>query len=102
MTNTPKSDEGNYPHLNDTARALIGQPDKARVYAIRAGAWLGYKDAKRVLERMEELLEYPRITRMPNMLLVAPSFNGKTSILKRFMSMHEPDLDPTVLICSEI
>jgi hypothetical protein len=95
MTNRPKSDEGKYPHLNDTARALIDQPDKVRIYAIRAGAWLGYRDAKRILERMEELLEYPRITRMPNMLLVAPSFNGKTSILKRFMSMHEPDLDPT-------
>lgn len=95
MTNPPIPDEGNYPHLNDAARGLIDQSDKARIYAIRAGAWLGYRDAKRILERMEELLEYPRITRMPNMLLVAPSFNGKTSILKRFMSMHEPDLDPT-------
>lgn len=101
MTNTPIPDEGNYPHLNDAARGLIDQSDKARIYAIRAGAWLGYRDAKRILERMEELLEYPRITRMPNMLLVAPSFNGKTSILKRFMSMHEPDLDPTgeITIC---
>lgn len=101
MTKSPIQDEGNYPHLNDAARGLIDQSDKARIYAIRAGAWLGYRDAKRILERMEELLEYPRITRMPNMLLVAPSFNGKTSILKRFMSMHEPDLDPTgeVTIC---
>jgi hypothetical protein len=31
---------------------------------------------------------------MPNMLLVAPSFNGKTSILQRFLSQHQPDLDP--------
>jgi hypothetical protein len=95
------TDESSYLHLNDAARALIDQSDKARIYAIRAGAWLGYKDAKRILERMEDLLEYPRITRMPNMLLVAPSFNGKTSILKRFMSMHEPDLDPAaeVTIC---
>lgn len=101
MTNTPIPNQGNYPHLNDAARGLINQSDKARIYAIQAGAWLGYRDAKRILERMEELLEYPRITRMPNMLLVAPSFNGKTSILKRFMSMHEPDLDPAgeVTIC---
>ncbi|WP_348692714.1 TniB family NTP-binding protein [Duganella fentianensis] len=101
MINTPIPDEGNYQHLNDAARALIDQSDKARIYAIRAGAWLGYRDAKRILERMEELLEYPRITRMPNMLLVAPSFNGKTSILSRFMSLHLPDLDPAgeVTIC---
>lgn len=34
-------------------------------------------------------------------LLVAPSFKGKTSILQRFMAMHPPDLDPTgeVTIC---
>jgi hypothetical protein len=38
---------------------------------------------------------------MPNMLLVAPSFNGKTSILDRFLSLHPPDLDPEgdVTIC---
>lgn len=101
MTNIPLPSEASYQHLNDAARALLNQTDKARIYAIREGSWLGYKEAKRILERMEELLDYPRITRMPNMLLVAPSFNGKTSILKRFMSMHEPDLDPTgeVTIC---
>ena len=101
MTNKPITEESSYLHLNDAARALIGHSDKARIYAIREGSWLGYRDAERILERMEELLEYPRITRMPNMLLVAPSFNGKTSILKRFMSMHEPDLDPAgeVTIC---
>lgn len=101
MTNTPPPSEATYPHLNDAARAFVDQTDKARIYAIREGSWLGYKDAKRILERMEELLDYPRITRMPNMLLVAPSFNGKTSILSRFMSLHPPDLDPAgeVTIC---
>jgi hypothetical protein len=95
------SSEENYPHLNDSARALIDRTDDERIYAIRKGAWLGYKDAKRILARMEELLAYPRITRMPNMLLVAPSFNGKTSILQRFLSLHSPDMDPDgeVTIC---
>jgi hypothetical protein len=90
-----------YFHLNEAASALVGRSDEERIYAIREGTWLGYKDAKRILARMEELLIYPRITRMPNMLLVAPSFNGKTSILKRFMSQHPPDLDAAneVTIC---
>jgi hypothetical protein len=101
MTKKSMQNLASYPHLNNAARALVDQPDTARIYAIREGSWLGYKDAKRVLERMEDLLTYPRITRMPNMLLVAPSFNGKTSILSRFMSLHPPDLDPTgeVTIC---
>lgn len=93
-----------YSHLNDAASALAGRSDDERIYAIREGTWLGYKDAKRILARMEELLNYPRITRMPNMLLVAPSFNGKTSILRRFMSLHQPDLDAAneVTICTVV
>jgi hypothetical protein len=94
-------DQDVFPHLNDAARAMIHAPDEERIRSIRAGTWLGYFRAKEILTRMEDLLEYPRITRMPNMLLVAPSFNGKTSILERFLAQHPPDLDPEgeVTIC---
>jgi hypothetical protein len=90
-----------YPHLNEAAIALLERSDEERIFAIREGSWLPYKDTKRILARMEELLDYPRITRMPCMLLVAPSFNGKTSILERFLSLHPPDTDPEgeVTIC---
>jgi hypothetical protein len=93
--------ENRFPHLSETARALIDKTDEQRISAIREGSWLGYKDAKRILARMDDLLSYPRITRMPNMLLVAPSFNGKTSILERFLSLHAPDMDPAgeITIC---
>lgn len=91
MTSKPQP----YTHLNDAARALIDAPDAARIKSIQSGTWLGYNRAKEILARMDELLEYPRITRMPNMLLVAPSFNGKTSILERFIAMHPVDLDAT-------
>jgi Bacterial TniB protein len=84
-----------FPHLNDAAKALVHASDAERIRAIRSGTWLGYPRAKEILARMEDLLDYPRITRMPNMLLVAPSFNGKTSILERFKELHPPDLDPT-------
>ena len=88
------ADQEDYPHLNEAARALLGASDEERIRAIRSGTWLGYPRAKEILARMDDLLEYPRITRMPNMLLVAPSFNGKTSILERFLTQHPPDLDP--------
>jgi len=88
------ADPKNYPHLNDAAKVLVSASEAERIRAIRAGTWLGYPRAKEILTRMEDLLEYPRITRMPNMLLVAPSFNGKTSILERFLEQHPPALDP--------
>ena len=99
-----KTTTNDYSHLNETAKVLAERSDEERIYAIREGTWLGYKDAKRILAKMEDLLNYPRITRMPNMLLVAPSFNGKTSILQRFLSLHQPDLDPTneITICPVI
>ena len=91
----------NYEHLNDAARALVDQSDAVRIKAIRSGTWLGYDRALEILAKLDDLLEYPRITRMPNMLLVAPSFNGKTSILERFLSLHQPNLDPEheITIC---
>jgi hypothetical protein len=81
-------------HLNSATREIANLPDSERIYAIRSGTWVGYTRAKEALDRMEELLAYPRITRMPNMLLVAPSFNGKSSVLERFLSLHAPDVDP--------
>lgn len=81
-------------HLTTEARKLLDEPNEVRIRHIRGGTWVAYPRAKRVIARLEELLAYPRVTRMPNMLLVAPSFNGKTSILEHFTGLHPPDLDP--------
>lgn len=84
-----------FPHLNESAKTLVTASDEERIRGIRAGTWLAYPRAKEILARLEDLLAYPRITRMPNILLVAPSFNGKTSILERFKELHPPDIDPS-------
>ena len=78
-------------HLNEVARALLDGSDENRILAIEEGSWIPYQRAVEILQRMEELLNYPRVTRMPNMLLVAPSNNGKSSILKRFMFRFPTD-----------
>ena len=80
--------------LTDSAQALLNATDDERIHSIRQGSWLGYARANEIMQRMEDLLNYPKVTRMPNMLLVAPSFNGKTSILERFMQKHPPNVDP--------
>lgn len=84
-----------FAHLDDKAKAMLELSDVERIQAIRAGSWIPLKSAKDTLAKMEELLTYPAVTRMPNLLLVGPSFSGKTSILDRFMSLHPPDFDPT-------
>lgn len=37
---------------------------------------------------------YPRVTRMPNMLIVGSTNNGKSSIIERFAEQHPPDMNP--------
>lgn len=83
-----------YPHLGKTALTQIELPDAQRIFAIKEGPWIPYPRAKQILERMEELLEYPRIDRMPNMLIVGASNNGKSKILHHFEAKHKPDPNP--------
>ena len=92
MTTTDVSKK--YPHLKGNFATLADEDDKRRIYAIRAGAWINYARAKNIIDRMDELLAYPRIERMPNLLIVGESNNGKTEIMKRFMQKHLPDPNP--------
>jgi len=39
---------------------------------------------------MEDLLTFPKRTRMPNLLLVGPTNNGKTMIVEKFRRTHPP------------
>ena len=83
-----------YPHLNDQASILAEADAKDRVRAIKAGIRVTYDRAKEVLAHMEDLFEHPPIDRMPNLLIVADSNNGKTWILRTFMEKHPPDPNP--------
>lgn len=86
---TPK-----YPHLNAQARQQADLSDAERIGIIRAGGWLALEHANATLRRFEDLLDWPRVPRMPCYLLVGPSYSGKTSILEQFVERHPPDLDP--------
>lgn len=83
-----------YPHLSEAASIKADADPKERVRTIKAGVWVTYDRAKAVLAHMEELFEHPPVDRMPNMLIVAESNNGKTRILRRFMEKHPSDQNP--------
>ncbi len=87
-------DDSNYSHLSKSASETANQPDEVRIMAIKTGTWITYTRAKQLLAQMEDLFEHPRIIRMPNMLIVGPSNNGKTQILRRFEQNHKPDPNP--------
>lgn len=78
-------------HLLAKAAAYLERPDDERIVYIRSPRWIGYDAAKNILDRLEALLEHPKSHRMPNLLIVGNTNNGKTMLVKRFCARHPPE-----------
>ena len=79
---------GDYPHLHPAARAWADEDAASRVSRIRTDRWIGYARAEAALAAIEDVLSFPKRTRMPNLLLVGPTNNGKTMIVEKFRRSH--------------
>ncbi len=79
---------GAYPHLTTLAAEKLELSAAERIEHIRKPRWIGYSRAQVVLNRLEDLLRYPKQPRMPNMLLAGETNNGKTVLLNRFREIH--------------
>lgn len=75
---------GGYAHLHPSVRRLADEDASLRIRRIRTDRWIGYARAEAVLAALEDLLNFPTRTRMPNLLLVGPTNNGKTMIVEKF------------------
>ncbi|PKF49031.1 TniB family NTP-binding protein [Enterovibrio nigricans] len=88
----------NYPvmdlsHLLPAARKIALLPDAERIQRIRSDRWIGYPRAIYALKRLETLYEWPQRQRMPNLLLVGPTNNGKSMIIEKFRRTHPSRFD---------
>lgn len=77
-------------HLRPSAQSLARLPGEERVQRIRADRWIGYPRAVQALERLDSLFQWPAKQRMPNLLLIGPTNNGKSMIVEKFYRQHEP------------
>ena len=77
-----------FSHLEPSAVEALLLPKAERIEACRADRWIGYTRATQIIAQLDELLIYPKTLRMPNILVVGRSGNGKSSILERFTSRH--------------
>lgn len=75
-------------HLSSAAAAALALSDAERIERIRSPRWIGYTRAKQILDQLEGLLAHPKTHRMPNLLLVGDTNNGKTMIVSRFHAAH--------------
>jgi hypothetical protein len=86
-----------YPHLHESARAIVDEDDETRILRIRADRWLAYARADAAIAAFEDLLTYPKCTRMPNALLCGPTNNGKSMILQKFSRTYPPSAASTTV-----
>jgi len=77
-------------HLHPAARPVARLPDAERLRHVRADRWIGYTRAGEALTRLEDLLAWPIRQRMPNLLLIGPTNNGKSMIIEKFRRSHPP------------
>ena len=64
-----------------------------RIARIRSDRWIAYPRAMQAIDRLHELFEYPKRLRMPNLLIVGPTNNGKSMIAEKFAAtcpLREP------------
>jgi len=82
-----------YSHLYSAIRPFADESNEIRIRRIRTDRWITYGRAEAALAAMEDLLNFPKRTRMPNLLLVGPTNNGKTMIVEKFRRAH-PSISP--------
>jgi GTPase SAR1 family protein len=91
----------NLNHLNERAKEALTLSDEERIKRIRSSRWIGYTRAREILDKLEDLLTHPKKHRMPNLLIVGDTNNGKTMIINRFHQKYpaqdKPDGDGIIL-----
>ena len=78
-------------YLLPKVKDLLELDDDARITHIEKDHWIGYPRAKQALEKLEHLFKHPKRNRMPNLLIVSPTNNGKTMLIHKFFRDHFPE-----------
>ena len=77
----------NYDHLHQDFAPVMALSNKERIEVMDQPRWIGYTRATEILDVMQGLLNKPQRPRMPNLLIVGDSNNGKTTLIRRFCDL---------------
>src|SRR6478735_7015484 len=80
-------------HLKSELQHLLSQTDDERRKYIKENRWIGYPRAKYIIDKLDELVEHPVTHRMPNVLLIGETNNGKTIIVDRCQKKYNAVMD---------
>jgi len=76
-----------FGHIHPQFRHIMELSDKERIEFLDQNRWVGYKDAQFIIDTLQGLLLKPARLRMPNLLIVGDSNNGKSSLVERFYDL---------------
>jgi hypothetical protein len=76
-----------YDHLHPDLVAVMALSSAERIAVMDQPRWIGYTRAGEILDVLQGLLNKPQRPRMPNLLIVGDSNNGKTTLTRRFCDL---------------
>lgn len=74
-------------HLLPSAQKIALLPSHERLHYIKKDIWIGYTRAQYAISKLDNLFNHPGRQRMPNLLIVGPTNNGKSMIIQKFKRM---------------
>lgn len=81
-------------HLHPEALRYVNADPNAKLHWIRSRKWLSYDLGTKALDEIEMILNHPPTHRIPSMLLIGQTNNGKTMILEEAIQRHPPERNP--------
>lgn len=78
-------------HLTAKTKELVlNSTLEEKISYLRKQKWIPYPQAEKIMAKLEDLKDYPTVGRMPNLLIVGETNNGKTALINKFYKKNNP------------
>ena len=82
-----------FAHLHASQQELAQLGNEERIAWIRQERWIEYPRAKRILDRLGDLVDYPPRDRMPCLVIYGCTGMGKTRVVQKFLRDNRAHFD---------